>query len=1115
MKMPRAAACAAAAIMAGALVLGLADGSALAAEDDVPLWAETSTEQEQDKVDVVVRLEAPPEGATASAEQRHEAMREQIAAIVGEPATSPDLAEGEDFFNAIDGFTARVPAEALEEIRELDGVADAFIEREWEIEPGELEALDAADAGGELELHAVQSSNYDGTGRLIAVLDSGLLTSHEAFSGWIDAGSLAMTRTRSAAVVSEIAKKGRAAAGRWVSSKIPFACDYSSGDNEVGPQGALGIHPHGTWVTAIAAANGGQLRGVAPQAQVAMLKIGEATSSGSVSIRDSAYLAAIDDVALLKPDVVNLSLGTPAGDMEADGANDTYAAVFRNLESLGVELVAAAGNYYDAPYSQIGSKAAVATSQPDTGVISSPGTYRHSLAVAAASAQGKVPDFSSWGPTADLRLKPEIAALGVGVRAANSSSTNSYSSALDGTSMAAPYLAGSVAAMRQRIASSSDFAALDPSERSAAVYQLLMGTADPATDASAGTYYSPRRQGAGMVDLAAALKATVIPSVAGAPDASRPKAELGDGTSGWTFQIQLRNLGSQAATYSLSASALSEKVSAGSFARSSANWAGKGISVRVSSPTVVVPARGQASVTVSIAAQPAFASWVAANAPKGTFVDGFVLLRATAGGEGAQDLTVPFLGFYGDWASASVFDAVIGKGSPLKAGVGLFAREQRGRIPLGTNPFDASVTGSSSTWTGKVKANRAVIGRMAAEPWNAAASQGIPDWIVPRTAMMRGAAQLDYVLVGPDGQERKRWTKKDVRRSNAAGSSYNAVVEEDNETGTDPMFAARTGAAQYPDGQYILRLVATVAGTDRVQSLDLPFRLDSAAPDIEQISAGSGTVRLRIREDTYLAATQVGIPNPDGTVAYFAAKELYSDVEPAGGAYEVTLSTDALVKAWAASGHSGVMPSAVALTAWDYAANSSTIVVGLPESECAVPAGPVTFRDVPASHPFASDIAWLSQRGITTGWPDGTFRPQEPVTRAAFAAFLYRMAGCPAYAPPSSTPFRDVPVTHSFYREISWAASMGITRGWADGSFRPEAPITRDAIAAFLYRFAGSPEYVPGASFVDVAGNEHRTAIDWMASTGISTGWPDATFRPGLNTERAAIAAFLHRFASL
>ncbi len=1100
------------------MLAGAAASVALAASGTAAVAQTEPDTAGGEDVTVVVRLESEPSGPGTSADARHDAVRKEIAEAVGTETDDAGIADGEDYSSAIDGFTVTVPLEALDEIQNIDAVADAFVEREWTIDASELGQADPEtetpdEEGSELELNAA-GAGTTGAGRLVAFLDSGLLESHEAFGGSFPTSGLALTRQKSASVSKTIAAKGRAASGRWVSAKIPFVLDYAGGDNVVGPESGKTFSSHGTWVAALAAANAGKIRGAAPDAQIAMLKIGEANADGSVTLKDSAYLAALDDAVLIAPDVLNLSLGTPAGDMEAGNqANDTYAAAFAKLEKARIGVVAAAGNSYDAPREHIGVSASPSVDQPDTGIVSSPATYRQTLAVAASASNGTLPAFSSWGPVGDLRLKPEITATGVGVTSADAANATAYKSRLDGTSLAAPVVAGAAATLRQRLAESPEFARLSAADRDHVATRLLMGTADPLVDPATKTYYSPRRQGSGRVDLAGALASTVVPEVLGTAEPSRPKAELGDGTGTWTFQIRLANYGSKAATYRVSATALSEKVSSGAFSRASANWTGKGISVTPSASTLDVPAGSSATVTVRVKPETDFANWAAKNTPNGTFVDGYVILAPSSGDAGAQSLAIPFLAFYGDWAKASVFDADIWSGKALKSGIGLYSREQAGYIPLGANPYDASVTSSPTTWKGKVKAERAVVGRMAGTKWNAPSSRGVPDWIAARTALMRAASRLDYALIGPDGKEKQRWSKTDVRRSAGAGASQNSVAEADTDAASDPLFAAKANEANLPDGRYTLRLTATVAGTTRKQTRDLSFVLDSKAPSISVVSTSPGQVRLKITDASYLAAVQIGIRGANGTITPITDKTLYTNVDPAGGAWEVTLQTANLQASWAASGRSGSLPSVVTLTAWDYATNTATLDVGLPPAgQGAAETGRTSFVDVPATHPFVSDIAWLAGRGITTGYSDGTFRPSAPVTRAAFAAFLYRMAGSPAYTPPAVSPFKDVPATHQFYREISWAASVGITKGWSDRTFRPEAPITRDAIAAFLYRAAGSPSFKATKSFKDTANSEHRVAISWMASSAIAKGWSDGTFRPGALTERGAVAAFLHRF---
>lgn len=178
----------------------------------------------------------------------------------------------------------------------------------------------------------------------------------------------------------------------------------------------------------------------------------------------------------------------------------------------------------------------------------------------------------------------------------------------------------------------------------------------------------------------------------------------------------------------------------------------------------------------------------------------------------------------------------------------------------------------------------------------------------------------------------------------------------------------------------------------------------------------------------------------------------------------------------------------------------------------------------PVYNVFASDIVWLSSMGISTGWglPSGAreFRPAAAVTRDVMAAFLYRLAGAPAFTAPAESTFVDVPSDHVFYKEISWLASTGVSVGWESVSgweFRPAESVTRDVMAAFLYRFAGSPSFVPPSTsaFVDVpADHVFYKEIAWMAASRISIGWSGAQgteFRPGAAVSRDVMAAFLHR----
>ena len=114
------------------------------------------------------------------------------------------------------------------------------------------------------------------------------------------------------------------------------------------------------------------------------------------------------------------------------------------------------------------------------------------------------------------------------------------------------------------------------------------------------------------------------------------------------------------------------------------------------------------------------------------------------------------------------------------------------------------------------------------------------------------------------------------------------------------------------------------------------------------------------------------------------------------------------------------------------------------------------FRDVDPGFVFYDEICWAYEEGITEGWGSGsnrTFKPLVPVKRDAVAAFLYRAAGEPAARPSDADQFVDVSRHHIFAQEIGWLGKSGISRGWSDGTFRPDAYIKRDQMATFVMRW--------------------------------------------------------------
>ncbi|MEW1820645.1 S-layer homology domain-containing protein [Arthrobacter sp. NPDC080031] len=173
----------------------------------------------------------------------------------------------------------------------------------------------------------------------------------------------------------------------------------------------------------------------------------------------------------------------------------------------------------------------------------------------------------------------------------------------------------------------------------------------------------------------------------------------------------------------------------------------------------------------------------------------------------------------------------------------------------------------------------------------------------------------------------------------------------------------------------------------------------------------------------------------------------------------------------------------------------------------------LSIRDVPPGTQFSNEIVWMYEAGISTGWSDYTYRPLEPVHRDAMAAFMYRLMAKPSYT--SSKTFIDVSAGTQFYNEITWAGSVGVSTGYADQSYQPLGTVNRDAMAAFMYRLAGSPAYAaPAVShFKDVQpGTKFYKEINWMYDSGLSTGYTDGTYQSLQPVNRDAMAAFMYRF---
>ena len=548
----------------------------------------------------------------------------------------------------------------------------------------------------------------------------------------------------------------------------------------------------------------------------------------------------------------------------------------------------------------------------------------HHLSVApgkviAPSSKYSMSSFSSWGVTPDLRLKPEVSAPGGNIYSSVPGGNYEF---MSGTSMATPQMAGVSAVVLERVQNDPLFASMSASQKVDVVQNLIMGTAAPIADPldDSGAPYSPRKQGSGLTNVLAATTSSVYPTVVGAPEQSRPKADLGDGTKGWHFDVTLHNLSGAEATYALNTQALSEIVDGGFFTGHTSDWRGKGVDIAYSGAavsgtgegaTITVPANGEATVGVDVTPRAAFDSYVAQNTPNGTFLDGFV--RFTSKTASQPDLTVPYLGFYGDWGKAPIFDTLA---------------SQDGAHTLASWVYNGT-TGQKLGYNPLVKdADRIGLPNPSQNIISRSDASGAPTVLQPRTGTLRSVHTVNAAYTNAAGEKVASFTRFMNWKSAVDPSTGQMTWLEQ---GHDPMsLDARADAYKnLPDGQYKLTLSAHNDGPSQAeQSISYEFRIDTVAPvvsNLEYKGEGADTVlSFDVTDASPLAAIDLHDP-ADGLWFY---RHIFTDNEAtiaADGsrAYHVEIPFKDINSAWTDQGGSGNVIAHPYLLAWDYGLNHS------------------------------------------------------------------------------------------------------------------------------------------------------------------------------------------------
>ena len=998
--------------LAAALLGSAVPALAVESEDSSSLFQPDSSQQvtayaPDERVRIVIELEDAPlldshkvsqyasvtefldSNAAQSTERKLERARK---AVKSQLATKLDDVEVRyEYTTVFNGLSVEADYADLETIQDLPGVKDAYVSQVYQlIEPvNETKLADSVPAiGGDIS----QKTGYTGKGMVVAILDTGLDTSHEAFQNAVNAPKFTKQDIADKLASDSLRVGNVNVDSIYQSDKIPFAYDYYDNDTNVS-----GGNSHGTHVAGIVGANKGQVTGVAPDAQLMIMKIFGDDGSGAY---DSDIIAALEDAVVLGADAVNMSLGMTAGFSEA--AATKTREVYQRVKNAGISLMCAAGNEYSSSYKSASGTDLPLASNPDNGAVASPSTYGAALSVAsmnnvkatapyllvgdrkirysdpaetaskqiaslngkyeyvdcgvgattdftgkalsgkvaliqrageengeilsfaqkeknakAADAKaviiydnvegdlvnmatdgnipavfiskadgeamltasdkhvsfsktylaqfqdaysGKMSDFSSWGVTPDLKLKPEITAPGGNIY---STLPGGLYGSMSGTSMASPHMAGAAVVMAQYITEMPDGTNLTLSQRTDLSNQLLMSTAVPVKNES-GLPYSPRKQGAGLVQLDRATKAKAYLSSA---EGGLPKAELDDSTNGsFSFSFQANNLSTSEIQYEVGVTVLTEdtvKENGKTYLAQSPRQLGAD-EVTVTAPSsVTLNARGTATVNVSLALTEKGKAALDADFPNGIYLDGFVTLTPVNDGD-TISLGLPFLGFYGDWSAAPIFDASVydTDKSPAvyRTMLGLFGADGSGHY-LGHNLY--------ATDNDRFDKNYIAMSNKTSNYHVTAAM-----------AMLRNADTLTFTVT--DESDTKVYEEKLTNQSktyySSSQQSYHTPMASTGFTGYQKSKFSSTKAL--PEGQYTYTVTATLNGKAETESF--PLTIDNQAPQVVKsevvIQKGKRLWKVTVRDNHYVQAVCATLGSTPLT-GWYAPNETEEGVE--------------------------------------------------------------------------------------------------------------------------------------------------------------------------------------------------------------------------------------------
>lgn len=322
-------------------------------------------------VRAIVVLSGAPEADVA--ERNSEKAISQRARLMGEHERVRKAMSGIDFkllydYTALlDGFACEVAYGDLDKIAAIEGVKAVYIANHYDLP--EVEKSKDLKMGYASLITENEWCGFDGDGVVVAVLDTGLRVTHEAFQDT----DLTETLTK-----DDVSKAD--AEGKYYSAKIPFAYDYADLDNDPSDHDGHGTHVSGIIGGYVEESDGAiTFHGGAPKAQILAMKIFSDDQPGTDS---TIYFYALEDAYKLGADVINMSIGAQNGfTFDAELETEEFGNMYKRLEDAGIVCCIAAGNEYSMnEYSSVGY---IGPEYPDYGTVGSPATYDGNTSVAS------------------------------------------------------------------------------------------------------------------------------------------------------------------------------------------------------------------------------------------------------------------------------------------------------------------------------------------------------------------------------------------------------------------------------------------------------------------------------------------------------------------------------------------------------------------------------------------------------------------------------------------------------------------------------------------------------------------------------------------------------------